>query len=80
MKYSDNVERDNTDKVHVIRTKAEMIESTAYQLGNWEVVEEHVSPAPGDGGAHLYAIHAEDVRCGEWIYDEQGKYIADRVE
>lgn len=80
MKYNDNVERDNTDKVHVIRTKIEMQNSSAYKSGNWEVVTENVSPAPGDGGAHLYAIHSEDVIAGEWIYNEQGNYVAERVD
>lgn len=80
IKFSDNIKRCSADTVNVIRTKREMIESTAYQSGNWELIEENISPAPGDGGAHLYAIHAEDVQIGEWIYNEQGNYIAERYE
>lgn len=79
MKYSDT-DRAPKDKVHVIRTLREMSQTTAYKCGNWEVVIEHIAPAPGDGGAHLYAIHAEDVRSGEWIYDAEGNYIAERID
>lgn len=78
-KYSDQINREPKDKVNVIRTSREMSQTTAYKSGNWEVVIEHIAPAPGDGGAHLYAIHAEDVRRGEWIYDAEGNYIAERI-
>lgn len=80
MKYSDNTNRENRDRVYVIRTFREMVGSAAYKSGNWEVVTEHIAPAPGDGGAHLYAIHSENVRPGEWIYDETGNYIAERID
>lgn len=80
MKYSDDTDRKAKDKVHVIRTFREMSQTTAYKSNNWEVVIEHIAPAPGDGGAHLYAIHAEDVRRGEWIYDAGGNYIAERID
>lgn len=80
MKYSDQKNRGLKDRVFVIRTFREMVESTAYTSGNWEMMIEHIAPAPGDGGAHLYAIHAEDIRSGEWIYDEKGDYIAERVD
>lgn len=75
---------DDTDKgpkgtVYVIRTRREMMETAAYKSGNWELVKEHIAPAPGDGGAHLYAIHLEHVRPGEWIYDADGNYIAERL-
>ena len=80
MKYSDNTNREYRGRVHVIRTFREMSGSTAYKSGNWEVVTEHIAPAPGNGGAHLYAIHAGDVQPGEWIYDEKGNYIAERID
>lgn len=80
MKYSDDTDRGPKDKVHVIRTRREMMETAAYRSGNWEIVKEHIAPAPGDGGAHLYAIHAGDVRSGEWIYDRDGNYIAERID
>lgn len=80
MKYSDDLERSNKDKVFVIRTQREMLESEAYKNGNWETVAENIAPALGDGGANLYAIHAEDVRVGEWTYNESGDYAAERVE
>lgn len=80
MKYSDDTDRGPKDKVHVIRTLREMMQTTAYHYGNWEIVKEHIAPAPNDGGAHLYAIHAEDVRSGEWIYDADGNYIAERID
>lgn len=80
MKYSDDLERGSKDKVFVIRTQREMLESEAYKNGNWETVAENIAPAPGDGGANLYAIHAEDVRVGEWIYNESGVYAAERVD
>ena len=79
MKYSDNIRRGDKEKVYVIRTAREMAASTVYHSGNWEIVKEHIAPAPGDGGAHLYAIHAEDVCPGEWIYDADGDYIAERL-
>lgn len=79
-KYSDNTDRENRDRVYVIRTFREMVGSAAYKSGNWEVVTEHIAPAPGDGGAHLYAIHSENVRPGEWIFDETGNYIAERID
>lgn len=68
------------DTVYVIRSRREMIATAAYKSGNWEIVKEHIAPAPGEGGAHLYAIHAEDVRSGEWIYDANGNYIAERID
>lgn len=75
---------DDTDKlkgtVYVIRSRREMIETTAYKSGNWEIVKEHIAPAPGEGGAHLYAIPIEHVRPGEWIYDANGNYIAERID
>lgn len=80
MKYSDDTDRGPKDKVHVIRTLREMMGTAAYRSGNWEIVKEHIAPAPGDGGAHLYAIHAGDVRSGEWIYDADGNYIAERID
>lgn len=80
MKYSDELERGNRDKVFVIRTQREMLESEAYKNGNWEVVVEQIAPAPGDGGANLYAIHAEDVRVGEWIFNEHGDFVAERID
>lgn len=79
MRYSDHTDRRDGDSVYVIRTYWEMRESKAYQSGNWEIVKEHIAPAPGDGGAHLYAIRAEDVRPGEWIYDEAGNYVAEKT-
>lgn len=79
MKYSDDTDRGPKDKVHVIRTRREMLETAAYKSGNWEIVKEHIAPAPGDGGAHLYAIPTEHVRPGEWIYDTDGNYIAERL-
>ena len=53
MKYTDHTDRRDADKVCVIRTQREMMDSKAYQSGNWEIVKEHIAPAPGDGGAHL---------------------------
>ena len=70
MKYTDHTDRRDADKVCVICTQREMMDSKAYQSGNWEIVKEHIAPAPGDGGAHLYAIRAGDVSPGEWIYNE----------
>lgn len=68
------------DTVYVIRSRREMIETAAYKSGNWEIVKEHIAPAPGEGGAHLYAIPIEHVRPGEWIYDANGNYIAERID
>lgn len=70
----------NGDIVYVIRTYREMTESKAYREGNWEIVKEYIAPAPGDGGAHLYAIRAADVQPGEWIYDDKGNYMAERID
>lgn len=79
MNYTDNIKRDETDTVNVIRSKVQMMVSDAYNTGNWEVVEENVMIVPGQGNAHLYAIPANMVIIGEWIYNEQGQYIAERI-
>lgn len=79
MRYSDDTDKGPKGTVYVIRTRREMMETAAYKSGNWELVKEHIAPAPGDGGAHLYAIPTEHVRPGEWIYDADGNYIAERL-
>lgn len=76
----DNPDKELKDTVYVIRSRREMMETTAYRSGNWEIVKEHIAPAPGEGGAHLYAIPIEHVRPGEWIYDANGNYIAERID
>lgn len=75
----DDTDRELKGTVCVIRTRREMMQTDAYRSGNWEMVKEYIAPAPGDGGAHLYAIPIEHVRPGEWIYDADGNYITERL-
>ncbi len=79
MKFSDNIIRENSDIVFVIRTDAEMEARDEYNSNLWGI-EKCIGKDKAGRKVWLFSTPARDVKIGESIYDEQGKFEAYRSE
>jgi len=74
MKFADNITRTSLEEVFVIRTEKEMEARDEY---NSNLCELHHSDKKGN---NLYKTVVRDVKIGESIFTEKGKYLTYRVE
>jgi hypothetical protein len=73
MKFSDNIIREPLDEVFVKRSEVQM---DAREESNSNLVD--VQEYDVEAGVNLYQVPVRDVKIGESIYDERGKFVAYR--
>jgi hypothetical protein len=73
MKFSDNIIREPLDEVFVKRSEIQM---DTREESNSNLVD--VQEYDVEAGVNLYQVPVRDVKIGESIYDERGKFVAYR--
>lgn len=80
MKFSDHIERTNLELVYVLRTRNDMNSREEADALLFDVEKFNIKKTKKDGWLNLFSTPVRDVRIGESLYDETGKYITYRTE
>ena len=82
LKFSDNIIRASLEEVFVIRTSEEMLKQEEANSHMWELVHFNIFSEDNTKSykiKSLYKTLVRDLKIGESIYTETGKFIAYRV-
>ena len=83
LKFSDNIIRTPLEEVFVIRTSEEMLKQEEASSHMWELERFNIFSENNTKSykiKSLYKTLVRDLKIGESIYTEAGKFIAYRVE
>jgi len=81
-KFSDNIIRTSLEEVFVIRTSEEMLKREEASSHMWELARFNIFSENNTKSykiKSLYKTLVRDLKIGENIYTEKGKFIAYRV-
>ena len=82
-KFSDNIIRTSLEEVFVIRTFEDMLNREEANSNMWELARFNIFSENNTKSykiKSLYKTLVRDLKIGESIYTETGKFIAHRVE